>query len=498
MELARSSNPHILIVTASEPDAAVLAALAARGYRASSTEWTESALQQACEETVDLVLLDRDGSADEAMRWLNRIQEPRRPAGVIVIGTRPSPEEAIRLLRAGAFDFLIKPVPVERLLEVVEQAIVNRHSFMRIMGLSERLQSANESLHAQKKCLERERDRLIKRNHDLGLLNLIGEGLVGSLQADEVVHGALERTAELIPYDLAALAWLNGNHAWSRSSDAGQEGQMLAFRQNTLDRARMHADCLGGHGPLAHSSENRREVEIVLQVAGRRMGLLRLLRLSPRPGFDAYELEVLGMLANSLALALRGADAHQEAQSLAATDGLTNLLNRRAFNSALHREFQKADRYGQSLGLLLIDIDHFKAVNDRFGHPAGDSVLRQVSVYLGQTIRTVDVAARFGGEEFAVLMPGTGPGQVRAAAERIRTMILGHTFLSECRDYRVTVSIGVVHYEGEGGCAPDDLIRDADIALYRAKSSGRNRVEVAGFAGMALNPIAQALQPTMQ
>jgi len=498
MKLAGSSKPHILIVTASEPDAAVLAALADRGYRASSTEWTESALQQACEETVDLVLLDRDGSADEVMRWLNRIQEPRHPAGVIVTSTRPSPEEAIRLLRAGAFDLLIKPVPVERLLEVVDQAIVNRHSFMRIMGLSERLQSANESLHAQKKCLERERDRLIKRNHDLGLLNRIGEGLVGSLQADEVVQDALERTAELIPYDLAALAWLNGGHAWSRSSDAEQEGQAPAFRQHTLDRARMHADYLGGHGPLAHSSENPREVEIVLQVAGQRLGLLRLLRRALRPGFDAYELEVLGMLANSLALALRGADAHQEAQSLAATDSLTNLLNRRAFNSALHREFQKADRYGQSLGLLMIDIDHFKTVNDRFGHPAGDSVLRQVSVYLGQTIRTVDVAARIGGEEFAVLMPGTGPEQAITVAERIRTAILGHTFLPECRDYRVTVSIGVAHYEGAGGCAPEELIRDADIALYRAKSSGRNRVEVARFAGMALNPVAQALQPTMQ
>lgn len=498
MKLARNSNPQILIVTASEPDAAFLVALADRGYRARSTEWTESALQQACEETFDLVLLDRDGSADDTMRWLNRIQEPRHPAGVIVTGTRPSPEEAIRFLRAGAFDLLIKPIPVEQLLEAVEQAIVNRQSFMRIMGLSERLQSANESLHAQKKCLERERDRLIKRNHDLGLLNRIGEGLVGSLQADEVVQGALERTAELIPYDLAALAWLNGNHAWSRSSGAEHEGQAPAFRQHTLDRARRHADCLGGHGPMAHSSGNPREAEIVLQVAGQRVGVLRLLRFSPRPGFDAYDLEVLAMLANSLALALRGADAHQEAQSLASTDGLTDLLNRRAFNSALHREFQKADRYGQSLGLLLIDIDHFKTVNDRFGHPAGDSVLRQVSVCLGQTIRAVDVAARFGGEEFAVLMPGTGPGQVRAAAERIRTMVLGHTFLPECRDCRVTVSIGVAHYEGEGGCAPDDLIRHADVALYRAKSSGRNRVEVAGFAGMALNPVAQALQPTVQ
>jgi diguanylate cyclase (GGDEF)-like protein len=498
MKLARSSNPHILIVTASEPDAAVLAALAERGYGASAMEGTEIALQQACEEAFDLVVLDRDGIAGEAMRWLDRIQESRRPAGVIVIGARPSPEEAIRFLRAGAFDFLIKPVPVERLLEAVEQAIENRRSFTRIMGLSECLQSANESLLAQKKCLERERDRLIKRNHDLGLLNRIGEGLVGSLQADAVVQVALERTAELIPYDLAALAWLNGAHAWSCSPDAGHEGQALALRQSTLGRARMHADHLGGHGPTAILSESRREVEIVLLAAGRRMGLLRLLRLPSRSGFDAYELEVLGTLATSLALALRGADAHQEVQSLAVTDELTNLLNRRAFNNALHREFQKADRYGQALGLLLIDIDHFKAVNDRFGHPAGDSVLRQVSAYLGQTIRTVDVAARFGGEEFAVLMPGTGPGQTIAAAERIRTAILAHTFLPECRDHRVTVSIGVAQYQGEGGCAPDDLIRDADIALYRAKSNGRNRVEVAGFAGLAMSPLSPALQPTVQ
>lgn len=499
MTQARTPAGSVLIVAPSDPETAMWAqALVDAGFPVITMQDVEGAIEKACREDVDLILLDHDMAGLDSTAWLSRLQEGGRPASVILVGESPAPEAVIRTLRGGAFDFLVKPVTPARLLESVRQAIENRRSFFRIMSLSEHLKEANRSLSEQKISLEQERDLLVKRNHDLGLLNQIGQNLVGSLDAEEIVQGALRRTCELVPYDLLALAWLHGNKVWGHASGAGESGHLVAYQQATLDRARMHAGHPSGMWPLLFLEENRREVEIVLLVGGQRMGLVRLMRSPERAGFDAYEVEVLSALANSLALALRGADAHQEVQSLASTDGLTDLLNRRAFASALDREFKKSLRYAQPLGLMMIDIDHFKAINDRFGHPAGDSVLRQLAVFVGQTIRDVDVAARYGGEEFAVIMPGTGPGQSAFAAERIRQVVMGHTFIPECREHRVTVSIGVAQYRGEPGINTEDLIRDADIALYRAKTNGRNCVEVGGGMGVKLSPVGPSLQPIAQ
>jgi diguanylate cyclase (GGDEF)-like protein len=346
--------------------------------------------------------------------------------------------------------------------------------------------------------LERERDRLLKRNQDLGLLNRIGQGLVGSLKADELAQAAIRDIAALVSYELLALAWLPQERVWSCAAEPKDNGRLGAYQRGTLEQARIYAGPFSPVAPAARLSADGREVEVALLASGQCLGLLRLLRGQALMHFDTYETELLSALGNSLALALRGADAHEQVQSLAITDDLTSLLNRRAFSEVFHREFKKAARYQQSLGLLMIDIDHFKTINDQFGHQVGDSVLRQLAAYLGQTIRAVDVAARYGGEEFAILMPEGGMGHPLFAAERIRHAILDHTFLPKSRDYRVTVSIGVAQYKGEGGCHPDDLLRDADIALYRAKTNGRNRVEAAGLAGALFHPASRSLQPTVQ
>jgi diguanylate cyclase (GGDEF)-like protein len=495
MNRAPKDRPRILLVAPATPERAALEqVLSEQGYPVVPVGTLDGALEQAGGPDCDLVLLDRDLSVGEASHWLARAQETTRPASVILIGERPTPEEAIEVLRAGVFDFLFKPVSSQRLLEAVEQAIENRRSFVQIMSLSERLKEANQALGEQNESLERERDLLMKRNHDLGVLNKIGQGLLGTLHADEIVNGAISKATDLVPYDLLALAWVHGDRVWGHASRPGEHGVLGAYQQTTQERARLLAAQHPRRVRQTILREDRREIEISLNVSGRRMGLLRIMRYPGRPGFDAYEIEVLSALANSLALALRGADAHHEAESLAVTDALTNLLNRRAFTNALDREFKRAVRYAQPLGLLMIDIDHFKEINDRFGHQAGDSVLRQVAAFVGQSIRTVDAAARYGGDEFAVIMPGTAWGQALYAAERIRQLVWGHTFLPECRDYRVTVSIGVAQYKGQTATTPDDLVRDADLALYQAKTGGRNGIKVAGFPGVALHLAASSAQ----
>lgn len=155
-------------------------------------------------------------------------------------------------------------------------------------------------------------------------------------------------------------------------------------------------------------------------------------------------------------------------------DYLTGLLNRRAFDAGLANAFQQAQRSGEPLSLALIDIDFFKRINDQCSHAAGDAALREVAMLIREQIRSIDLASRWGGEEFALLFPGAGLDESRRVCERLRAAIEKHDFGSLHRGQTVTVSIGLASHAGLNH--HDKLIQRADDALYRAKEQGRNQV----------------------
>lgn len=168
---------------------------------------------------------------------------------------------------------------------------------------------------------------------------------------------------------------------------------------------------------------------------------------------------------------------NQRLEALATTDPLTRLLNRRALHERLAAEVQRADRYGAVLTLMLIDVDHFKQVNDTHGHLVGDAVLAQLAGVIQASLRTVDVAARYGGEEFIVILPETPLDGGVIIAERLRERMAGHEFFGlHGLPLQLTVSVGVAVYPGHDVHSTDALIARADAALYRAKADGRNAV----------------------
>ncbi len=161
---------------------------------------------------------------------------------------------------------------------------------------------------------------------------------------------------------------------------------------------------------------------------------------------------------------------------LAHTDPLTQVLNRRALTARLAAELERARRYDSSVSLLMVDLDHFKRVNDTLGHLAGDDMLREIAAMLQESIRSVDVVARYGGEEFVVVLPETNAIGAVAFAERLRERIASMSFAEAHGGARVTVSIGVATYAAPGTPSIDELFGRADEALYRAKADGRNKV----------------------
>ncbi len=181
------------------------------------------------------------------------------------------------------------------------------------------------------------------------------------------------------------------------------------------------------------------------------------------------------------ALALHNAWLLEHIRSLAQTDGLTGVGNRDTFDTRLSSELARAARHGDSLSLMMVDVDHFKMLNDDYGHLVGDTVLRRVARQIHDASRESDTVARYGGEEFGVVLPGAATEEALIAADRIRRLIAD----SEDRP-TVTVSIGVATFPLDG-TEPDEMVVAADSALYRSKRTGRNRVTAAALPVDALS-----------
>ena len=216
---------------------------------------------------------------------------------------------------------------------------------------------------------------------------------------------------------------------------------------------------------------------VPLRARGRTLGALVL--TGARGTFDASSRRVLEILANQAAATIQLIKDKEQQRQLAVRDGLTGLYNRRAFGELLVAAIANEDRRpGGSLGLAILDLDHFKKLNDTYGHPAGDAALRSLARLLDQHLRKGDQAARYGGEEFVVILPGSDAERSFGAAERLRAALEKHRFVFEGARIPLSASLGVAVWPGDGR-EPEPLLAAADRALYAAKQAGRNRVVAA-------------------
>jgi diguanylate cyclase (GGDEF)-like protein len=199
--------------------------------------------------------------------------------------------------------------------------------------------------------------------------------------------------------------------------------------------------------------------------------------------FTSEQRENAGWLVGHAVIALSNAQRHRTVEQQALVDGLTGLANRRLCTAALEKELARAQRFGEPLALVLTDIDDFKRINDRWGHPAGDQVLKVFASTLRASVREIDLAGRWGGEEFALLLPGTDLHGGRELAERVRRKLVRKKFFSpDGERIRVTASFGVAAFPEM--TSQDELVAASDEALYDAKRSGKNRVAVAASIGL--------------
>ena len=227
----------------------------------------------------------------------------------------------------------------------------------------------------------------------------------------------------------------------------------------------------------------------VLPLLWKDQGVGALVVGSSGPEFLSVELlDMLRVIADHAAMAVANAQMYERLERMATTDGLTGLINHRHFQQVFDAVMLRSERYGRHVSLIMCDIDHFKAVNDTYGHPVGDKVLKRVAEILYSSARRTDVVARYGGEEFALLMEETGAKGALQIAERIRKTVEAEPFRCENGTFNCTLSLGIATFPADG-TQKAKLTENADQALYQAKRSGRNRVVPHG-SGSAKRPEA--------
>lgn len=230
------------------------------------------------------------------------------------------------------------------------------------------------------------------------------------------------------------------------------------------------------HNPLAIKEGIRSLICVPLVFQDEIVGILYLDDFVPR-NFDRNRLELLAILASFAALAIHNARLHNKTKLMAITDYLTGLHNHRYFQQIFNQELGRARRYQKVMSLVILDVDNFKSFNDRFGHAIGDKVLIAIGDIITRSLRKVDFAFRYGGEEFVVILPETSLEHAVLTAERLRERIARETgpCVEEAEGVQITVSAGVASYPDDG-TSREDLFALMDSFLYKAKSIGKNVV----------------------
>ncbi|HSN92460.1 MAG TPA: sensor domain-containing diguanylate cyclase [Anaeromyxobacteraceae bacterium] len=340
--------------------------------------------------------------------------------------------------------------------------------------------------------------RELKRTVDeLQALNDIGRALTSTLELPEVLHLVMQKVSELLRAGSRSLLLLDEAAGELYSEVAvgpgaerlaqarvplgdgiagwvAREGQPVLLEDARTDaRYSDRFDALAG-------PETRCVLAVPLLAKGRVLGVIELAAGEAARPFSAEDLLTLRTIADYAAIAIDNAQAYERIKELTVVDDHTGLYNARHLYRTLESEVARGGRYGRCFSVVFLDLDRFKDVNDRYGHQVGSAALREVGDLLRRSLRSADVAVRYGGDEFVLLLPEADREQALGVAERIRARFEAARFLGDRGlEVQVTASIGVATFP-EDGDTPEAVLGAADAAMYRVKQRSRNGVEAAG------------------
>jgi len=486
-------TPGRVIVAEEDPfvSGALSWLLREQGYDVSPVSGRDELFAALTRVPPDLILLDgdvvqRDGAILGQLRSDNRFHDVR----VIVTAPWAAIEDGGSGLPWGVDDCVSKPYRVPELLGRIRTQL----------RASGQLRAARAALKDTAAELERAREDAMSNRRLVDILHEV----TGELSATEIYRILARRVARALEIShcsvvLARPGDLVGTVAAAHEDSSIHDVEIRldqypeitaaleSERPVLVEDARLHPLFAGMRELWAQEGKSidiRSVATIPFSIDRWRAGALFLRTDRSERSLTTEDVDFADVVIRAAVAAIRRAQAlettradNRRLEALATTDPLTRVLNRRALLDRLTAEVDRARRFESALTLLLLDVDHFKQINDTAGHLAGDSVLRQLGALLEDAVRKVDVVARYGGEEFVVILPETSNDGATIFAERLRERIEGQAFdVSVDRPVHLTVSIGIATFPSPRITSTEDLFARADEALYRAKSGGRNQV----------------------
>ncbi len=425
-------------------------------------------------EGLEAVLVPLDQTSDALPGEVDALLRQAGEVPVFSYGADATSGEELRQLsrRLGCAAHLAGPLPPAALEEAVRR--------------ERQLAEANEALRRTREEARREHEKLthlieiIKTANSVlepsRVMEVVMEKARDSLRSELWCLFLLDEREERLVFERAGHRPLRSPKEYSVPIREGIEGAVLQARRPLIINAFKEHPRYDPTFDRLTGVESRAVLAVPLISRGRVIGVVKLVNRQPGDSFSPADQSLVTLLMEPAAIALENAILFKKMEQLSVTDDLTGLYNVRYLNGFLYREIKRSRRYRLPVSLVFLDLDGFKTVNDRFGHLAGSQALTEVGRLLRQTVREIDMVARYGGDEFVIILPQTDPAGAMVIAERIREAIQEATLLTGMGlDVRLTASLGVASYPDQGRTR-DELIHKADAAMYKVKESGKNGV----------------------
>lgn len=456
---------HLLLVEDSPDQVELIRRAFQRTFPKIPITWVDNgqaAIELLAERSFTLILLDYGLPRMTGLETLIKIQERGNDIPVVVITGQGDERVAVETMKMGAYDYIIKTHDYLSTLPSVVERVIEQH---------------------------RVKARLIESQEAYRILNEVSLSISVELNVETLLQKMVDGACRMVQAEMGTILLIDPKTrkvVLLKTSGVAFDAMFLEgkldawgiFDRLFKDRqpyATSSSDEIGTMLP-PHSPAMLEVVVVPLLKHGEVKGFLLVANKVSGLPFEREESNLLFTLALYASTALENAQLLQETKVLAITDSLTGLYNHREFQRKLQEEVERSRRYEHEFSLLMMDIDHFKSLNDTYGHQVGDAILKAVGRLIQEEVRMVNISARYGGEEFAIVLPETSLRNAFLVAERVRKKIFTNRFvLADDRETMVTVSIGVAAYPSDGENR-EGLIYAADQSLYMAKEAGRNFV----------------------
>jgi diguanylate cyclase (GGDEF)-like protein len=449
--------------------------LSSKNYEVDIASSGSECLAKLAEKKYDLLLIDYMMPDMNGLEVLQEIINKKYEVPPVIITGRGTEEIAVRAMKLGAFDYVIKTVGyLESLPEVV----------MRNLRMH-RINKEKELL--EKKLIEKNKD-LENRIKQLRALNEISKNMGESLDLNKTLMVIVSQIVALINCSRITIMLLDTERQYLtiKAAKGFPEEEAAKVKVKITEGISGYVAAQGEPIFISNIEEDPRFkkrnseqyfakslISVPLKIRDEVIGVVNVNNKLDNDPFTIDDCDILMTISYNAAIAIENSRRYEEAKISAIKDALTGLFNQAHFWKVLDIEMERAMRYKNALSLVIIDVDDFKKVNDTYGHQQGDMVLAELGGALLKSIRKPDILFRYGGEEFVIILTQTDIGGAQLSAERLRATIEKHQFSSETlKDLKVTISLGIVQYKKD--MSQKEIFENADKALYEAKQKGKN------------------------